>query len=184
MDTKKETEEFLPLRNILWEEIKSSKTNCNCAEWYTNDKRNLSRVFDLFIVVVTAIGLIIAEWVHWGTYVSSILTILLTSLKSDKLKFVQSESQFKEIDRLITFYRDYTISIEFLLYKLENNVDNETNIFKEFRTLKKEENNNYSSFNRLIRKFTKKQEIEFQNEANIYLNRRYYNQYENSETEK
>lgn len=181
METEEYMDDFSPLRNILWEEIKSSKTNCVCAECYTNNRRNLLRIFDLIIVIISAIALVVSEWAYWGTYVASITTIVITSLKSDKFKFVQSESQLQEIDNLITFYRDYTVNIELLLYKLENNIEDEITIFKEFQAYKKEENSNYSSFNRLIRKITKKQEVEFQKYTDIYLNPIYYNQYENSE---
>ena len=83
METEEYMDDFSPLRNILWEEIKSSKTNCVCAECYTNNRRNLLRIFDLIIVIISAIALVVSEWVYWGTYIASITTIVIPSLKSD-----------------------------------------------------------------------------------------------------
>ena len=76
------------------------------------------------------------------------------------------------------FYNKYMIDMESLLYNSDKEKISEEETFEEMYSIKKEETAKQSLMNKLVRSIPPKRHEQFIKEADKYIKRVYYNEYE------
>lgn len=166
------------VRNKIWEEIKQAYANVLCLQWYTDKQRKYERWYNMFIALVASGG-------TFGYLINSIFPLVSSGViafvavaKSLFPYFLQPERELCILDGLMDFYSKYMIDMEALLYNSDKEKLSEEETFDHMYRLKSEETVKQSSMNKLVRSIPKKRHQRFIEEADKYIKRVYYNEYE------
>lgn len=166
------------VRNKIWEEIKQAYANVLCLRWYTDKQRKYERWYQMFIALVASGGtfgyLIDSKF----PLVSSVIIAFVAVAKSLFPNFLQPERELCFLDGLMDFYNKYMIDMESLLYNSDKEKLSEEDSFERMYCLKSEETVKLSLMNKLVRSIPEKLHRRFIEEADRYIKRVYYNEYE------
>lgn len=171
------------VRNKIWEELKQAHVNILCLVWYTNMRRKYNRYYDFFIAIVAAAGAFGYIKSAIAPFISSALIAFVSVVKSIFPQFMQPEKELCQLEGLIDYYNRYLIEIEYLLYKSDENVFSEQTTMDKLYSLKSEECDKMSIFNRLVRSIPKKKKEQFITESEDYLKKVYFNIYKENGNE-
>lgn len=166
------------VRNKIWEEIKQAYANVLCLRWYTDKQRKYERWYHMFIALVASGGTFGYLINSYFPLVSSGVIAFVTVAKSLFPYFLQPERELCILDGLMDYYNKYMIEMESLLYNSDKEKLSEEETFNQMCHLKSDETVKQSSMNKFVRSIPEKRHQRFIEEADRYIKRVYYNEYE------
>lgn len=166
------------VRNKIWEEIKQAYANVLCLRWYTDKQRKYERWYHMFIALVASGGTFGYLINSYFPLVSSGVIAFVTVAKSLFPYFLQPERELCILDGLMDYYNKYMIEMESLLYNSDKEKLSEEETFNQMCHLKTDETVKQSSMNKFVRSIPEKRHQRFIVEADEYIKRVYYNEYE------
>lgn len=169
------------IRCRIWEELKQAKANIICLQKYIDKKRSRNRWYNVFVAVVSSVGALGYTINELVPVYTSILVGVISIAKSIMPNFLQTEPELSELDNLSNFYVSYMNSLERIWYDYENNHMNDKATVDAFFELKESECDKQSVMNRGVRSISRRFQSEINEEAEVYINRVYFEQYPNNE---
>ena len=166
------------VRNKIWEEIKQAYANVLCLRWYTDKQRKYERWCQMFVAIVASGGTFGYLINSYFPLVSTATIAFVAVVKSLFPQILQPERELCILDDLMDFYNKYMIDMESLLYNSDKEKISEEETFEEMYSIKKEETAKQSLMNKLVRSIPPKRHEQFIKEADEYIKRVYYNEYE------
>lgn len=177
----------MTIRNRVWEELYWSKLCILCILRYTARHRRYNRWYATFIAFTASIGAFGYLKFHIAPLISTVLIGVVSLAKAIFPSLLQKEEELSSLDVITDFYVEYMTQLEHLFYKFQNNLFDKTDELndniaaEEFFKLKEKECDKQSLMNKLLRKIRKKEHECLNKEATEYVNRVYFNKYEESE---
>lgn len=161
------------LRNELWEEIKTAKTNNICCLCYSDKKRKVNRWYQWIMTIIAGAGIpsfFYDERITLGTTIASTILGLINSIIP---AMGQSDEDLEKIDDLATYFGNLTDTLCLLWNEIEK-VEVDANISSKFQKALKFRSEKTTEMNRLIHRLNKREEQRFMDAADEYLIRRFY----------
>lgn len=165
-------------RNRIWEELKQAKANIICIQKYTDKRRVYNRAYNGFVAITASAGALGTLLNDKVPLFASMLIGFVSIIKSVLPNFVQGESELSSLDVLADFYNKYMNSLENIWYRFDHDIIDEKQAMDEFFKLKETECDKMSQMNRLVRNISKRFQKKIDEEAIKYINRVYYEKYE------
>lgn len=162
------------LRNQIWEALKQTKCNEICLLLQTDKIRKRNRYVRYAIISFSALGSISYMFNSLGALLSSIIIFIISLSKESIPMLSRSESDVKEMDKLIVFYTNHMPKLDFLWRKTEMPEADEIALSKSLQKLIKSEALEKISMNKLVRHISKKENKIISDEADNYLKKTYY----------
>lgn len=172
------------IKNRIWEELYWAKVSILCIQWYTARHRRYNRWYETFIALTASAGAFGFILNHFAPFVSTLIIGFVSVAKAIFPSIIQKEEELSSLDVISDFYVDYMARLEHLYYLYENQLldpNNNTNdniAAEKFYNLKDTECDKQSQMNKLVRKIKTKEHDKLNKEATDYVNRVYFNKYE------
>jgi hypothetical protein len=166
------------VRNKIWEEIKQAHANTLCIGWYTNRQRKFARYYELFISLVASGGAFGFLFNSWLPFISTLIIAFVSVAKAIFPQFLQPEKELCDLDSLMVYYNKYMADMEKLFFCLDDDSISEHEAVDQLHDMKLSESEKQAVLNKLIRNIPSKRDKKIQNESTEYINRVYYNKYE------
>ena len=166
------------VRNKVWEELKQAHVNILCLRWYTDSQRKYERYYQCFIAITASIGTFGYVFENWLPFVSSLLIAFISVVKALFPQFIQPEKELCILDSIMDFYNRYMNDLELLMHQNDTEQLNEDETMIKIHQLKGDECEKQSIMNRFVRSIPKKRLKLLENESTEYINRVYFNKYE------
>lgn len=166
------------VRNKVWEELKQAHVNILCLRWYTDRQRKYERYYQCFIAITASVGTFGYVFENWLPFVSSLLIAFISVVKALFPQFIQPEKELCILDGIMDFYNRYMNDLELLMHQNDTEQLNEDETMIKIHQLKGDECEKQSIMNRFVRSIPKKRLKLLENESTEYINRVYFNKYE------
>lgn len=166
------------IKNKIWEEMKQAHANVLCVKWYTDKQRKHERYCQMFIALVASGGTFGYLLNEIAPLISSSIIAFVSVVKALFPHFIQPEKELCILDGLMDYYNGYMTELEHLYFRYETEDISDKEIEEFLYHLKKEEGGKQSTFNRLVRSIPQKRHEKIIKESETYINRVYYNNYE------
>lgn len=174
----------MTIRNRVWEELYWSKLCILSIMRYTARHRRYNRWYASFIALTASIGAFGYLKFQLAPFIASVLIGVVSLAKAIFPSLLQKEEELSSLDVITDFYVEYMTQLEHLFYMYQNSIfdkDEERNdnlAAEEFFKLKETECDKQSLMNKLLRKISKKEHGLLNQEATEYVNRVYFNKYD------
>lgn len=174
----------MTIRNRVWEELYWAKVCILCIQRYTSRHRRYNRWYETFIALTASVGAFGFILNHLAPLVSTLVIGFVSVAKAIFPSLIQKEEELSSLDVISDFYVEYMAHLENLFYNFQNKLfdkDVETNdrlAAEHFFKLKESECEKQSRMNKLLRKISKKEHEYLNKEATDYVNRVYFNKYD------
>lgn len=175
----------MTIRNRVWEELFGAKVCILCIQRYTSRHRRYNRWYETFIALTASFGAFGFIYDHLAPFISTLIIGFVSVAKAIFPSIIQKEEELSSLDVITDFYVAYMAQIEHLYYNYQNKLfdkEDETNdrlAAEQFFKLKESECEKQSRMNKLIRKIRTKDNDSLNKEATDYVNRVYFDIYEN-----
>jgi len=175
------------IRNRIWEELYWAKVCILCIQRYNACHRRYNRWYETFIALTASAGAFGFILNHMAPLFSTLIIGFVSVAKAIFPSIIQKEEELSSLDVISDFYVEYMARLEHLFYRYENLLfDKDKNIndnkaAEEFFLLKESECDKQSLMNKLLRKISNKEHTYLNKSATDYVNRVYFNKYENED---
>lgn len=174
----------MSIKNRIWDELFWAKVCILCIQRYTSCHRRYNRWYETFIALTAsggAFGFILNQF---APLCSTLIIGFVSVAKAIYPSLIQKEEELSSLDVISDFYVVYMTHLEHLYYNYQNNlfdkdVDSNDHLAAEqFFKLKESECEKQSRMNKLLRKISDKEHAFLNKEATDYVNRVYFNKYD------
>ena len=175
----------MSIKNRIWDELFWAKVCILCIQRYTSWHRRYNRWYETFIALTASFGAFGFLYDHLAPLFSTLVIGFVSVAKAIFPSLIQKEEELSSLDVISDFYVAYMMNLELLYYNYQNKLfDKDADIndhlaAEHFFMLKESECEKQSRMNKLLRKISDKNHARFNKDATDYVNRVYFNKYEN-----
>lgn len=160
--------------NLLWDDlynhIKFAHDYILCAQNYVNKMRKRKRIADIALVVVLCIDAICCKYLAEYAWLIVSVTVLLDFLKDCAPKIFQPETELSELDKIQETLLSIRNNLEEAIFDFINHPDvSDIQIQARLTKEKKRLESITPQYNKLVRRISKAENIQFNNEAENYV---------------
>lgn len=162
------------VRQQIWEDMKTYKTYLVCCRKYADKQRKWSRTVRLAVVLLTAVGAVLFFFSKWWAFISTLIPLLKELLSIYFPQFEQSEQELSELDKISISFEETLIDIEELWNRYEHDEIADSDATVLLSKLNKGQATNKAEMNRLVHKISDKEKAAYMQEADEYLQSKFY----------
>lgn len=163
------------IRQEIWEEMKKAKTYQLSCLYYADKKRKFNRIYNISIIVVSAIGAPTFIISHWCAFATTITASVLEFVKCFIPAVCQSEEELSKIDNLSIYFGETLQKIEDLWNRHENTeTPDELSLNKKLSKVLKKSPENETLMNKLIHSLSEKEDDKIRKQVDDYFIKKYY----------